>query len=132
MYDDAPLMGPVRLYALPRSHKVVGLEPGATRDTGNGVAEPAFVGQGDGRPIESSIVGSWRGQGMSATFSPNGTARARLPSGVEVDATWLVDDRGGLRVSGFGEDLTAEAVVDGDALEIRMDGLRLPFRREAR
>ena len=132
MYDNAPLMGPVRLYALPRSHKVVGLEPGATRDTGNGVAEPAFVGQGDGRPIESSIVGSWRGQGMSATFSPDGTARARLPSGVEVDATWLVDDRGGLHVSGFGEDLTAEAVVDGDALEIRMDGLRLPFRREAR
>ena len=65
------------------------------------------------------------------TFSPDGTARARLPSGVEVDATWLVDDRGGLRVSGFGEDLTAQAVVDGDALEIRMDGLRLPFRREA-
>jgi hypothetical protein len=131
MYDDAPLMGPVRLYALPRTRKVVSLEPGASRDTGGDAAAPQFVGQGDGRPIEAAIVGSWRGQGMSATFLPDGTARARLPSGVEVDATWLVDDRGGLHVSGFGEDLSAQAVVDGDALEIRMDGLRLPFRREA-
>jgi hypothetical protein len=130
MFDEAPRIGPVRLYVLPRTHKTVSLEPGASGGGGDASA-PRFVGQGDGRPIESAIVGSWRGQGMSATFSPDGTARARLPSGVEVDATWLVDDRGELNVSGFGEDLTAEAVVDGDALEIRVDGVRLPFKREA-
>jgi hypothetical protein len=130
-YDGAPLMGPVRLYVLPRSHKVVSLEPGASPVTDAASATPRFVGQGDGRPIESAIVGTWRGPGMSATFLPDGTARARLPSGVEVDARWSVDDHDELHVSGFGEDLEAGAVVDGDALEIRMDGLRLPFTREA-
>jgi hypothetical protein len=132
LFDEAPREGPVRLYVLPRSHKVVGMElaGGADGDVGRDDAAPRFVGRGDDRPIDSAIVGTWRGQGMTATFSPDGTAEARLPNGIDIAGRWSVGADGRLHVSGFGEDTTAEAVIDGDALEVRMDGVRLPFRRE--
>jgi len=89
------------------------------------------VGQGDGRPVETAILGTWRGQGMTATFSPDGTARAQMPNGMELSGQWSVDGNGGFHFTGLGQDTPAQVVIDGDALEIRMDGLRLPFRREA-
>jgi hypothetical protein len=134
-YEAAPLMGPVRLYALPRSHKVIGLEPGGDGDVRGGAtaltASPGYVGQGDGRPLETAILGTWRGQDMTATFSPDGTARARMRNGMELSGQWSVGGNGGFHFTGLGQDTPAQVVIDGDALEIRMDGMRLPFRREA-
>ena len=135
-YEAAPLMGPVRLYALPRSHKVISMEPGGDGDVRPGVAaadaSPGYVGQGDGRPVENAILGTWRGQGMTATFSPDGTAVANMPNGIALSGRWSVDGNGGFHFTGLGrEDTPAQVVIDGDALEIRMDGVRLPFRREA-
>jgi hypothetical protein len=131
-YEEAPTIGPVRLYALPRTHKVVTLEPGGgeARAADGGVA--AFVGgHGDGRAIESAIVGTWRGEGIRATFSVDGSAGAQLPNGMDLVGRWSVDGDGRLHVTVFGDDTAAEAVVDGDTLEIRMDGVRMLFRREA-
>ena len=133
LYEQAPRMGPVRLYVLPRTHRVVGLElAGGAGDGGStgANASPRFVGRGDDRPIQSAIIGTWRGQGMTATFSADGTAEARLPNGMDVTGRWSLNGDGRLHVSGFGGNTTAEAVVDGDALEVRIGGVRLPFRRE--
>ena len=128
-FEDAPMMGPVRLYALPRTHKVISLEPGASPIE---ASAPGFVGgQGDGPAATSEIVGTWRGGGMRATFTADHKAEAMLPSGIEVAGDWSVDGDGRIHVTGLGDDTVAEVVVDGDALEIRMDGVRLPFRREA-
>ena len=127
-FEAAPMMGPVRLYALPRSRKVISLEPGGS--TVEAVA-PGFVGgDGSGAAATSEIVGTWRGGGMSATFTADGKADAVLPSGIDVAGRWSVDGDGRIHVTGLGDDTTAEVVVDGNTLEIRMDGVRLPFRRE--
>jgi hypothetical protein len=131
-FDEAPTIGPVRLYALPRSHKVISLEPGGGEAKAPDGGSANYVGgQGDDQSVASAIVGSWTGQGMRATFSGDGSADVRLPTGVDITGKWSVDGDGRFHLTSFGDEFAAEAVVKGDALEIRMDGVRLPFRREA-
>jgi hypothetical protein len=121
-YDRAPETGAVRLFVLPRSRKVVNLEPL--------VADGPLARAAEDHPSAASIVGAWRGQGMTATFAPDGTAEAQLPNGIVVTGRWSIDAHGRVRVTGLGgEDAPVEVAIAGDAMDVRMDGVRLPFRR---
>ena len=132
-YEAAPNTGSVRLYVLPRSHKVINLETLiAATAPGRAASEPAAGVLPEDRPSAGEIVGTWRGPGMTATFRPDGAASAQLANGVTVPGRWSIDADGRVRVTGLaGGDETFEVAVAGDALEVRMDGARLPFHRES-
>ena len=132
-YEAAPDMGSVRLYVLPRiaqGHQPRAADRGAGAGAGPRPDRLAAV-QAEDRPSAAELVGTWRGPGMTATFLPDGAASAQLANGVTVPGRWSIDADGRVRVTGLaGGDETFEVAIAGDALEVRMDGARLPFQRD--
>ncbi len=132
-YEAASDSGPYRLYVLPRSHKVINLEPlMATATPGRAPSEPAGAVQAEARPSAAELVGTWRGPGITATFLADGAASARLANGVTVPGRWSIGADGRVQVTGLaGGDETVDVAIAGDTLEVRMDGARIPFHRES-
>jgi hypothetical protein len=172
VYAAAPDAGIVRLYILPRTHKVVNFErlpdrplpagalespTDALRDIGRQMrshdetdraearAEMAALGgsvraqfaaaavppppaERDPRPLQESIIGSWRRGPMAIRFDADGVVHADM-GGSNRSGRWKIDGDGRLHADALGHDQAAEAWVSGDTLTISADGMGMTFER---
>jgi hypothetical protein len=118
-FEAAPRSGPVRLYFLPASRKVVNLEA-FTDGTPTG-APPALA---------EAIIGNWRNHFAKATFSSNGRVAASV-MGRHSAGQWSVDTEGRLHAEIAGRTEIAQASVSGDELRITLNGRLVTLAREA-
>jgi hypothetical protein len=118
-FEAAPQSGPVRLYYLPASRKVVNLE--AITD-----GTPAD----DPRPLAEAIIGSWRNHFAKATFTSNGRVTASV-MGRHSAGQWSVDTEGRLLAEIAGRAEIAQASISGDELRIALNGRVVTLVREA-
>lgn len=119
--DAAPSAGPVRLYYLPESRKVVNLEQLTAESIPAGTAQ---------RPLAEAIVGSWRNNFAQATFTADGRVTASV-MGRHSTGEWSVDAQGRLHAEIAGRAEVAEASVSGDELRISLTGRVVTLARQA-
>jgi hypothetical protein len=117
----APRTGQVRLYYLPESRRVVNLERLADQAAPTGIAQ---------RPLQEAIVGSWRNNFATATFTADGRVTASV-MGRRSAGQWSVDTEGLLHAEIAGRAEVAEASVSGNELRIRLTGREVTLLREA-
>jgi hypothetical protein len=82
----------------------------------------------DPRPLEKTIVGTWKSALMTVTFSPDGCVTTRMLGGKR-DGHWSIDPAGRLRSDVIGQPATADAWIAGDQLTISADGVGMTFTR---
>jgi hypothetical protein len=119
VFEAAPRSGPVRLYYLPASRKVVNFEA-LTPETP--VSAP--------RPLAQAIIGSWRNHFAKATFTADGRVSASV-MGRHSAGEWSVDTDGRLHAEIAGRREVAEASVTDDELRITLTGRVVTLAREA-
>lgn len=119
--EAAPAAGPVRLYYLPESRKVVNLE---------GLADAAGSTASTPRPLQEAIVGSWRNNFAHATFTADGRVTASV-MGRRSAGQWSVDAQGRLHAEIAGRAEIAQASVSGNELRISLADRVVTLAREA-
>ncbi len=119
--EEAPNSGPVRLYYLPESRKVVNLER---------LSDAAMPPGGAHRPLAEAIVGSWRNNFAHATFTADGRVTASV-MGRQSAGQWSVDTQGRLHAEIAGRAEIAEASVSGNELRISLTGRVVTLTRDA-
>jgi hypothetical protein len=118
--EAAPSAGPVRLYYLPASRKVVNLER---------VAQDAAADDAARRPLQEAIVGSWRNHFAHATFTADGRVTASV-MGRHSAGEWSVDTQGRLHAELGGRAEVAQASVSGNELRVALAGRVVTLARE--
>jgi hypothetical protein len=118
-FEAVPRNGPVRLYYLPASRKVVNLE-----------ALTDGIQAGAPRPLAEAIIGSWRNHFAKATFTSNGCVTASV-MGRHSAGQWSVDTEGRLHAAIGGRTEIAQASVNDDELRITLTGRVVTLAREA-
>jgi hypothetical protein len=117
----APRTGKVRLYYLPESRRVVNLERLADDATPTDIAQPS---------LQQAIVGSWRNNFATATFTADGHVTASV-MGRRSAGQWSVDSDGLLHAEIAGRAEVAAASVSGNELRIKLTGREVTLLREA-
>jgi hypothetical protein len=98
----------------------------AARDN---TATPPPAAARDPRPLDQSIIGTWRSPIMTVTFSTDGTVEATMFGGQRRKGRWSVERTGRLHSDITGHSGAADAWVVGDQLTINVDGDSLNFTR---
>lgn len=86
---------------------------------------------GDSRPLEQALPGTWSNAMLSITFGSDGIIAATLPGGIKRQGRWSVDSAGHLVSDVTGAEGTVDASVHGDTLTVALEGQQVALRRES-